>query len=174
MKKIVVTVAALALLMMTGCDNGGNGTRVTAPPVQPAPPPPAPEPAPEPEPDEPSIPTAGVGSIKGDMDCMGGTITTNYSFGNVDEDAKDFVIEYRRNGVAEDLRYPSASTTGSRAIVKDIYYARANDDDRPAQWIVSIMYQTPASTYNLVTASIPQPVCEDDNLTARTTTFEGK
>ena len=121
-------------------------------------------PAPEPDPIEPEnvIPTAGMGSIKSDMDCSGGTITTNYSFGNVNEDNKNFVIQYQRNGALEDLTYPSASTTGSRALVKDIYYARPNDDDRDASWIVTISYQTASESYNLVTTTLKQPQCSDD------------
>ncbi len=121
-------------------------------------------PAPEPDPIEPEnvIPTAGMGSIKSDMDCSGGTITTNYSFGNVNEDNKNFVIQYQRNGALEDLTYPSASTTGSRALVKDIYYARPNDDDRDASWIITISYQTASESYNLVTTTLKQPQCSDD------------
>ncbi len=171
MKKILLIAALVAAtLFVTGC-NDSSSTR----PVQPAPAPtPTPPPAPAPVPDpEPSIPTAGVGSIKGDLDCNGGTITTNYTFGNVSEDDKAFVIEYKRNGKSEDLTYPSTSTTGSRAVVKDIYYVRANDEDAPAQWVVSILYQTPDATYNLVTTNISQPVC-DDNVTAKVTTYEVK
>ncbi len=122
------------------------------------------------------VPTAGKGSIKGDLDCEGGTITTNYSFGQVDQDDKEFLIEYQRNGVTEDLTYPSASSTGSRMIVKDIYYAGENDSERPVYWVVTVVYQTPGQTYDLVTTTIKQPACteekeEDSNTTSLVTTY---
>jgi len=177
-----VIVAVIVALTMIGCNSTSSSNRGAEPveptPVQPVYPVyPDPEPVP-PEPEEPevSIPSAGVGSIKGNMDCGGGTITTNYSFGNVSEDDKSFIIQYQRNGALEDLTYPSASTTGSRMLVKDIYYARANDDERDAFWVVTISFQTPTETYNLVTATLKQPQCiqEDDNLTAIITNYEVK
>ncbi len=179
MKKVIL--AAIVALTMTACDNTSS-TRGSEPAqTQPATPvvtqPIYVEPQPvEPEEPEVTIPTAGIGSIKGNMDCEGGTIETNYSFGNVSEDDKSFVIQYQRNGALEDLTYPSTSTNGSRALVKDIYYARPNDDVRDASWIVTISYQTPDETYNLVTTTLKQPACleEDDNVTAVVTTYQVK
>ena len=169
MKKILTLVAVIATLTLTGCNDGSS----TPPPPPPQPQPPVIiQPTPEPEP-TPTIPTAGVGSIKGDLTCNGGTITTNYSFGNVEDDSKEFVIQYQRNGETVDLTYPSTSTTGSRTIVKDIYYVGQNDDDTQVFWIVTIIYQSEGETYNLVTATITQPKCTDRNAKA-VTTFEIK
>ena len=172
MKKVLLIL--IVGLFMIGCDNNSS-TRSTEPvePVQPIIVQPAPV-IPEPIPDEATVPTAGLGSIKGDLTCDGGQITTNYSFGNVDEDDKSFVIQYQRNGVLEDLTYPSTSTTGSRTLVKDIYYTRANDDDRKAFWIVTISYQGVDETYNLVTATIQQPECTDDGNDTAITVYEVK
>ena len=171
MKKIII--AGILALTIIGCDSSSSGSRNTAP-VEP-------EkeviyvevPAEIPMEEAYTIPTSGIGSIKGDMDCNGGTITTNYSFGNVNEDDKSFVIQYARNGALEDLTYPSTSNNGSRATVKDIYYIRQNDDDRDASWIVTISYQSPNETYNLVTTTLRQPQCED-NATALITKYEVK
>ena len=168
---IVIGAMLLAFMLMgnTGCQKRQTVINNAPPqytPVEPV------QPDPEPLPED-SIPTAGIGSIKGDLDCEGGTITTNYSFGNVSDDSKSFIIQYQRNGVLEDLTYPSTSTTGSRTLVKDIYYARQNDDKRDASWIVTISYQGADETYNLVTATLRQPKCED-NATAFTTVYEVK
>ena len=160
MKKILLIGAILAGLLV-GCGNTTTSNTQPSQPTQPVQPP------------ENTIPTAGKGSIKGDLDCTGGVITTNYSFGNVEEDDKNFVIEYQRNGDTVDLTYPSASTTGSRTIVKDVYYVGANDSKNKVHWIVTIAYQTAGETYDLVTTTISQPVC-DDNATALTTTYEVK
>ena len=178
MKLFKLSLVLATALLVLGCNNSSNGTTSYNPPAQPVQPV---QPVQPPEPVEPvdpgqSIPTAGVGSIKADMDCSGGTITTNYSFGNVDENDKNFIIQYQRNGALEDLTYPSTSTTGSRMLVKDIYYARANDSENPAFWVVTISFQTPDETYNLVTATLRQPACteDDDNLTAVNTIYEVK
>jgi len=170
MKKILF--ASILVLMVVGCNSSSSDSR-NSEPVEPVPPVyPQPLP-PEPLPPEVTIPTAGIGSIKGNMDCEGGTIETNYSFGNVAEDDKGFVIQYQRNGALEDLTYPSTSTNGTRAVVKDIYYARPNDDERDVSWIVTISYQTPNQTYNLVTTTLKQPVCDDD-VNATVTMYEVK
>lgn len=182
MKKFILMILmVVAMIGFTACDDNNNRNQPVQP-VQPLPPepiPPTPEPQPpiEPDPTVPDVPSAGVGSIKGDMDCTGGTITTNYSFGNVSEDDKSFVIQYQRNGALEDLTYPSTSSNGSKALVKDIYYARENDSERDVFWIVTISFQTPDETYNLVTATLRQPKCEETeegNTTSLTTTYEVK
>ena len=169
MKKILALVAVIATLTLTGCGNSSSSTPPPPPPPQPQPPVVI-QPVPEPS---PTIPTAGIGSIKGDLTCNGGTITTNYSFGNVEDDSKQFVIQYQKNGETVDLTYPSTTTTGSRTVVKDIYYVGQNDDKTKAYWIVSILYQTEGETYSLVTATITQPRCSDRNAKA-VTTFEVK
>ena len=163
MKKILVLTAIAATLAFTliGCGNSSTST----PPPPPTPQPPVVVvPPQEPDtPDTPEVPTAGIGSIKADMDCTGGTITTNYSFGNVpEEDNKKFVMKYQKNGDVVDLTYPSTSTTGSRAVVKDIYYVPENDDNKTAHWIVTIIYQTEGETYDLVTTTITQPKCSSN------------
>ena len=168
MKKVLLIL--IVGLFMIGCDNNSS-TRSTT--VEPTPPVYVEVPIVI-VPEEPTVPTAGLGSIKGDLTCDGGQITTNYSFGNVDEDDKSFVIQYQRSGVLEDLTYPSTSTTGSRTLVKDIYYTRANDDDRKAFWIVTISYQGADETYNLVTATIQQPKCTDDGNDTAITVYEVK
>ena len=154
--------------MFSGCNSSSGDTGAARPsePVEPV------QPVEPVEPPEvgPSIPTAGIGSIKGDLDCSGGTISTKYSFGNVGEDDKSFVIQYQRNGAIEDLVYPSTTHNGSRATVQDVYYVRQNDDDHTISWIVTIAYQTPDQTYSLVTTSIKQPEC-DDNATALNTSY---
>ena len=168
MKKILF-ITTLAILFV-GC-NSSNTHTTTAPPPQPQPPVVI-QPV-EPVEPQPTIPTAGIGSIKANMDCSGGTISTKYSFGNVAEDQKNFVMQYQRNGELEDLTYPSTSTTGSRTTVNDIYYVRPNDDKSPAYWVVTISYQAPDETYDLVTTTIKQPACEN-NTTALSTIYEVK
>jgi len=157
-------VLSLMLMGNTGCQKKQTVINTSPPQYTPT------EPS---KPDIGNIPTAGIGSIKADLDCDGGTITTNYSFGNVSDDSKSFIIQYQRNGVLEDLTYPSTSTTGSRTLVKDIYYARQNDDKRDTSWIVTIGYQSSNETYNLVTTTLKQPSC-DDNTTVLNTTYEVK
>ena len=168
MKYIVSIAIALTMITFTGCNE--ETTVKTQPPAVVQPPQRPSEPVQPIEP-VPTIPTAGIGSIKANMDCEGGTITTKYSFGNVAEDQKNFVMQYERNGELEDLTYPSTSTTGSRTTVTDVYFVRPNDDDRAAYWVVTISYQTPDETYDLVTTTIKQQVC-DDNLTAVTTEYK--
>ena len=127
----------------------------------------------EPAPPVETIPSAGVGSIRGDLDCTGGTITTKYSFGNVSEDSKDFVIQYQRNGQTQDLVYPALTNNGSRATISDTFYAGPNPNDTSDVWIVTINYQLPNETYTLVTASLRQPACQDDgNVTTAITEFK--
>jgi hypothetical protein len=172
MKKLILALIT-AGLFLAGCDSSNGGNTSYNPPPQPVQPVQPVQPIPTPEPEKPTIPTAGVGSIKGDMDCSGGTITTNYSFGNVQDDSKNFLIQYERNGVVQDLTYPSTSTTGSRTIVKDIYYAGQNDKKSDVYWIVTITYQTSGEIYELVSTTIKQPAC-DDNATARVTTYSVK
>ena len=167
MKKILLAMIIAAFFI--ACDNGNTKVVQQPAPVQPQPPVVI-QPI---EPEQPTIPTAGIGSIKGDMDCNGGTITTKYSFGNVDQNNKDFVIQYQRNGNVEDLVYPATTHNGSRATVQDTYYVGQNDDKNDAIWIVTINYQTYDETYTLVTTSIRQPKC-DDNATARITTYQVK
>ena len=167
MKKIIGAVIIAMLFMGAGCEKTKYRTTTEYVPVEPS------QPV-EPVEPEVTVPTAGIGSIKADMDCEGGTITTNYSFGNVSDDSKDFLIQYQRNGVVEDLTYPSTSTTGSRTIVKDIYYASHNDDKRPAYWVVTVSYQSANESYDLVSTTVKQPACDEDNNTAVVTTYQVK
>ncbi len=170
---IVVAIAAM-MIFLSGCDSSTSSHHSYVPPQPVVPVQPVEPEKPDYElPDQDEIPTAGIGSIKSDMDCNGGTITTNYSFGNVSDDSRSFVMQYERNGVLEDLTYPSTSTTGSRTTVKDIYYARQNDDKRDAMWIVTISYQGADETYNLVTTTLRQPKC-DDNTTSISSVLEFK
>ena len=168
MTQILSIALIAAMMILTGCDNGTTIKTQPPVPVQPVPEPTPTEPD---EPEQPTLPTAGKGSIKADLDCNGGVITTTYSFGNVPNDNKNFVIEYQRNNQVEDLTYPSSSTTGSRTIVKDVYYAGPNDEKSPVYWIVTIVYQTAGETYDLVTVNLKQPAC-DDNATALNTKYE--
>ena len=148
--KIIIALAALTFI---GCDESSTPTYTPAqPPARPSQPV---EPSPE-------IPTAGIGSIKADMDCNGGTITTKYTFGNVPQDQKSFVVQYNRNNELEDIAYPSTYTNGSMTTVNDIYYVRPNDTGYPINWIVTITYQAPSETYDLVTTTIKQPACEEE------------
>ena len=163
MKRTLIATA-FAIFIFAGCDSSSTPNYVPPPqPVQPV----------QPVEPQPAIPTAGVGSIKADMDCNGGTITTKYTFGNVPQDQKSFVMQYRRNNDLEDLTYPSTYTNGSMTTVNDIYYIRPNDTAYPINWIVQITYQTAAETYTLVTTTIKQPACsqDDDNETALRTEY---
>ena len=173
MYKVIGAILLAMMFMGAGCDNRKQVVVNQKAYGNPEPAKPA-EPDYEPaQLDQDEVPTAGIGSIKSDMDCNGGTITTNYSFGNVSDDSRSFVMQYERNGVLEDLTYPSTSTTGSRTTVKDIYYARQNDDKRDAMWIVTISYQGANETYNLVTTTLRQPKC-DDNTTSISSVLEFK
>jgi hypothetical protein len=167
MKKKTLSAAAAALLILSGCDTNSNSNNSSHRPQQQ--PQPQPQPTQEPEPERPVIPDAGIGSISGDLECTGGIIEIDYTFGEVESDSKSFVVEYQRNGVTEDLTYPATTTNGSRITVQDIYYVRENDTDRPVYWIVTISYHTSGEIYNLVTTQIKQPACGDEIQAVSTT-----
>ncbi len=170
LNKFIVTLALVASLFFTGCDNS-NGTSTYNPPAQPVQPV-QPTPPPQPiEPPESGVPDVGTGSLYYTQSCESGFAKIVYIYQSDSTiDSNSFVILHSVDGKRKDITTGSVFSNGSISRMEEDIYIEANDGDKQLAHQIEVQFVSDGVNQTQ-SFSFIQPPCElpteDDNTTVQ-------